>query len=136
MNSEVEIIRVEDPSIESGSQKLVKNEPTEFRKIEIPIIPPREHCVDEVTVEMVRVRRPVQIDQILIRNVDSGGYLVSMPGGKVTYAGAHQQICLSSIEDVIQLIAHSIGQTTYEYYEVPKREWEASIEDGYLPNGG
>jgi hypothetical protein len=107
-----------------GSSKIVMNAPTEMRKIEIPIIPPRDNASYEETIGVVRVRHPVKIDRISVLCLDSGGYMVEMPGGKVSFAGATQELYVANIEDALQLIAHAIGQTTYEYYEVDEDEWE------------
>ncbi len=113
----------------SKSEKLVANPPDEIRSIDIPIISPREHVVGEVTIETIRIRRPVQIDFISVKMVDSGGYMITMPGGKVSYQGGSQDIYVSDIEDVCQVIANSLGQTTYEFTEEEKEEWENRFND-------
>ena len=113
----------------SGSEKLITSPIEEVKSIEIPIIPPREHVVGEVTIETVRIRKPVQINHISVRMVDSGGFMITMPGGKVSYTGGVQEIYVSTIEDVCQLIANSLGQTTYEYTEEEKEEWENRLNE-------
>lgn len=108
---------------------LIANQPTSTVNLEIPIIPPREHVVAETTVNTVRVRRPVRIDIIVVRSLDTGGYMLELPGGKVAFAGARQELYVGKIEDVLQLIAHSIGQTTYEFYEIEEDEWNDQQAD-------
>jgi hypothetical protein len=124
MSESKDIVIKQIPFEEERSKKLVTNVPTGHKDITIPIIPPREHVAEEVEVEMVRIKQPVPVDRITIEVADSGGYTLTMPGGKHTFFGGHQTILCQSIEDAIQIVAHTLGQTTYEYVEIPKDEWE------------
>lgn len=106
-----------------NSTKLVKETPIRLEQIEIPIIPPREHVEKEITIKTVRIKRPVQIKEMNITMADGGGYKVQMPGGEVHYFGAHQEVLVGSMTELLQLIANCLGQTTYEYVEVDEREY-------------
>ena len=53
-----------------------------------------------------------------------------MPGGKVRYFGANQQVCVSGMEELVQLVARCLGQTTFEFVEIPKEEYEAMKQEG------
>ena len=106
----------------SASSKVITNSPERIANIDIPIISPREHVSEEIELEMVRVKQPVQIRFMNIRLADNRGYIVNMSGGKVSYFGACQEIHVDSMEELVQMVASLLGQTTYEFVEMPKHE--------------
>ena len=113
----------------SGSEKVVANDAISHVNVDIPIIPVRDHAIKEVTIEVVRVRKPVQIDTMSIKLTDAGGYMIELPGGKVKYSGAYQTVFVDDMPSLINFISSLMGQTTYEYFDMEKDDYECTYGD-------